>query len=87
MWNADASNLRLEWSLRAQACSLLLVAGNLSTEQGVDPGFDPVLNHMNYVYTQCQYQKGHFTDGQMITMVSKFGKFTPVCLVSRICAL
>jgi hypothetical protein len=64
-----------------------LVAGNLATVQGVDPGVDPVLNHMNYVYTQCQYQKGHFTDGQMITMVSKFGTFTPDCLVSRICAL
>ena len=45
----------------------------VATRQGVDPGFDPVLNHMNYVYTQCQFQKGHFTDGQMITMVSKFG--------------
>lgn len=44
--------------------------------QGVDPGLDPVLNHMNYVYTPCQFQKGHFTDGQMITMISKFGTYT-----------
>jgi hypothetical protein len=47
----------------------------VATRQGVDPGFDPVLNHMNYVYTQCQFLKGHFTDDQMVTMVSKFGTY------------
>jgi hypothetical protein len=53
--------------------AFLLTLPVVATRQGVDPGFDPLLNHMNYVYTQCQFQKGHFTDGQMITMVSKFG--------------
>jgi hypothetical protein len=42
-------------------------------KKGVDPGFDPLLNHMNYVNTPCQYSKGRFTADQMAIMVSKFG--------------
>jgi hypothetical protein len=51
----------------------------VASKQGVDPGFDPVLNHMNYVYTPCQHKKGRFTAGQMATMVSKFGTCTFLC--------
>jgi hypothetical protein len=47
--------------------------------QGVDPGLDPLFNHMNYVPTPCQAKKGRFTGGQMVTMVSKFGTLRGHC--------